>query len=46
MIANKENISVRLKPQTISKIREIANQKEQRPTELMREILENYVKMH
>lgn len=45
-VTNKENVCIRLKPQTINKIKEIAEQKEQRPTELMREVLENYVKMH
>lgn len=46
MIANKENVCIRLKPQTITKIKKISEQKELRPSELMREVLENYVNMH
>lgn len=45
-VVNKEIISIRLKPQTIMKLKEIADNKEQRLSELMREVLENYVKMH
>lgn len=45
-VQNKENVTIRLKPTTIEKLKKIAELKELRPTELMREVLESYVQMH
>lgn len=46
MASTKEIFATRLKPQIITKLKEIAEQKDQTPSELARKVLENYVKMH
>ena len=43
MIANKEVVSIRLKPKSITKLKEIADKKEIRYTELVRNVVENYL---
>ena len=45
MATNKENVCIRLKPQTINKIKELADKKDVRYTELIRIVVENYVQM-
>lgn len=46
MVSNKINVCIRLKPQTIEKIKELADKKDIRYTELVRKIVENYVRMN
>lgn len=45
MATNKKIVSIRLKPKTIEKIKEIAETKDIRYTELIRKIVESYAQM-